>query len=171
MKKCVTGAGLAILCAGVIATSATAGQDNGVVSMRRAGPIIRGETTFNDVKNWFGQPDRTDRHDYQCIRVIDAVWRGKLKILFDTFDNSMIVAIVRDPSVLSGKHGEIDFRTKKGLQVGDRARKLHRLYPNAERHEHNNFNHHILRRGDGRLEATTEDSRVTELRTFPYEAC
>ena len=172
MKKIATACLSAALCVGILSAIANAGPDNGVVSKRRAGPIVRGETTFQDVKSWFGQPDRKNRHDYQCIRVIDAVWRGKFKILFDTFDNSMIVAIVRDDSALSGKHGQIEFKTRKGLQVGDRARKLHNLYPNADRHEHQGFNHHILRSdGGGRLEATTEDSRVTELRSFPYEAC
>lgn len=172
MRK-IASAGLsAMLCLGILSAIANAGPDNGVVSVKRAGPIVRGETTFDDVKSWFGEPDRKDRHGYQCIRVIDAVWRGKFKILFDTFDKSMIVAIVRDNNALSGKHGQIEFKTRKGLRVGDRARKLHNLYPNAERHEHQGFNHHILRRrGDGRLEATTEDRRVTELRTFPYEAC
>ena len=172
MKK-VTSVGLStLICLGVLSAGANAGTNDGVVSVKRAGPIVRGETTFRDVKDWFGEPDRKDRHGYQCIRVIDAVWKGKFKILFDTFDNSMIVAIVRDDRAHSSEHGLIEFKTRKGLQVGDRARKLHRLYPHAERHEHNGFNHHILRdRGDGRLEATTENRHVTELRSFPYEAC
>jgi hypothetical protein len=148
------------------------GPGEGVVSVRKAGPIIRGETTFSEVKSWFGEPDDKRRHDYQCIRVINARWHGDLNVLFDTFDNTMVIAKIKDPSIVSQKHGEIDFETRKGLRVGDRARKVHNLYPNAELHEHRNYNHHILRRGDrGRLEATTQDSRVTELRTFPYEAC
>ena len=172
MRKITNAVLAAMLCLGLLAAVASAGQDPDIVSIKRAGPIVRGETTFAEVKSWFGQPDRKDRHGYQCIRVIDAVWRGKFKILFDTFDRSMIVAIVRDNNAVSGKHGEIEFETRKGLRVGDRARKLHSLYPNADRHEHRGFNHHILRSsGSGRLEATTEDRRVTELRTFPYEAC
>lgn len=162
---------LPVGCLILMASTSLAGTE-GVVSVRKAGPIVRGETTFRDVKSWFGDPDRKNRHDYQCIRVIDAVWKGELKVLFDTFDKTMVVTIVRDRNILSQKHGQIEFQTRKGLRVGDRARRLHDLYPNAERHEHSGFNHHILRRrGDGRLEATTEDRRVTELRTFPYEAC
>ena len=154
------------------AVVAVAGADQGFVSVRKAGPIVRGETTFADVKSWFGEPDSKNRHDYQCIRVIDARWHGDLNVLFDTFDNTMIVAKVKTRSLVSQKHGEINFQTRKGLRVGNSARRLHNLYPNAERHEHQGFNHHILRDGgDGRLEATTEDSRVTELRSFPYEAC
>ena len=161
-------AGAALITAGV----ATAGADQDLVSVRKAGPIVRGETPFAHVKSWFGPPDSKTRHDYQCIRVIDARWHGDLRVLFDTFDKTMVVATIKDRSLLSQKHGEIDFQTRKGLRVGDRARKVHNLYPGAERHEHRGFNHHILRRGDrGRLEATTEDNRVTELRTFPYEAC
>ena len=150
---------------------AVADRDD-LVTIDRAGPLKRGDTTFRDAKRWFGEPTRKDRHPYQCIRVIDAVWRNRLRLLFDTFDNSLVVAIVRDRSVQSERHGELAFHTRKGLRVGDRAREVRNKYPNADRHEHRNYNHHILvRSGNGRLEATTKNNRVTELRSFPYEAC
>jgi hypothetical protein len=141
---------------------------------RRMGPIRRSFTTYDQVKRWFGRPDRVDRHRYQCIRVIDAVWRGQFKMYFDTFDETMVVVIAKDESVESDRHGELTFHTKKGLHIGDRSRKLNRLYPDADRHEHphRQLTHHILVSTDrGRLEATTSHGRVTELRTFPYEAC
>ena len=168
VRACLVGVLLVAAMAGV----SSAGIGQGVVSVRKAGPIVRGETTFAEVKSWFGEPDSKRRHSYQCITVIHARWHGELRVLFDTFDRTMVIAVVKEPTLVSQKHGEIQFETRKGLEVGDRARKLHNLYPNAEIHEHRNFNHHILRRTDrGRLEATTQNSRVTELRTFPYEAC
>ena len=143
-----------------------------VVSMGRAGPLRRGITTYQQAKDWFGQPDRVDRHGYQCIRVIDARWRGKLRVWFDTFDNRMVVTIVKRHVMRSDRHGQLTFHTRKGVHIGDSAAELRRKYPDADRHEHGNYNHHILRSQEtGRLEATTKNGRVTELRTFPYEAC
>ena len=143
-----------------------------LVSVRRAGPLKRGVTTFQQAKDWFGQPDRVTRHPYQCIRVKDARWKGRLRVTFDRFDNTMVVGIVRRRAFNSTQHGRLGFHTKKGLRVGDTARELRNKYPNARRHEHGTHTHHILvSNGVGRLEATTRNGRVTELRSFPYEAC
>ncbi len=149
----------------------TADPDD-LVTIRRAGPIKRDRTTYDQFKNWFGRPQSVDRHPYQCIRVIDAVWRGRFRMFFSTFDEKVVVAMVRDPSVVSDRHGALDFHTRKGLRVGDRASRVRDLYPNADRHHHPNKNLWILVSGDlGRLEATTSNFRVTELRVFPFEAC
>ena len=143
-----------------------------LVSTRRAGPFKRGVTTFQQAKEWFGPPDRVTHHDYQCIRVKDARWFNKFRVTFDRFDNTMVVAIIKRRVVNSDQHGELDFHTKKDLRVGDGVRELRSKYPNARRHDHNGYAHHILvSNGFGRLEATTENRRVTELRSFPYEAC
>ena len=143
-----------------------------LVSTRRAGPFKRGVTTFQEAKDWFGRPDRVTRHRYQCIRVRDARWFGLFRVTFDTFDNTMVVAIIKRRSAFSTQHGRLGFHTKKGLRVSDEAKELRNKYPNARRHEHRNFNHHILvSNGTGRLEATTRNGQVTELRSFPYEAC
>jgi hypothetical protein len=145
-----------------------------LVTVRRMGPVRRSITEYEQVKRWFGRPDRVDRHGYQCIRVIDAVWRDKFKMFFDTFDKTMVVAIAKRHRVMSDRHGELTFHTRKGLHIGDSYAKLHRLYPDADRHNHprRDLVHHILiSNGRGRLEATTSHGRVTELRTFPYEAC
>ena len=143
-----------------------------LVSTRRAGPFKRGVTTFQDAKDWFGPPDRVTRHRYQCIRVKDARWYGKFRVTFDTYNDTMVVAIIKRRAVNSDQHGRLGFHTSKGLRVGDDANELRRKYPNARRHEHRNFTHHILASNDrGRLEATTKNGRVTELRSFPYEAC
>lgn len=140
----------------------------------KAGPIKRGETTFDEVKDWFGQPTSKSRHSYQCITVVDARWRGRLRIMFEVFqgEKTMMVAIAKRPTLESKVHGGLRLHTRKGLHIGDRARELRNKYPNATVHEHDGYNHHILAStGRGRLEATTQDGRVTELRTFPYEAC
>lgn len=164
------------LCLAVLAgpaTVATADKAD-LATTRRMGPIRRSFTTFERVKNWFGNPDRVDRHGYQCIRVIDAVWRGKFRMYFDTFDKKMVVVVAKKRRVVSDRHGELTFHTKKGLHIGNRSSKLRRLYPDADRHNHphRELAHHILVSTDrGRLEATTSHGRVTELRTFPYEAC
>lgn len=143
-----------------------------LVSVRRAGPFKRGVTTFQEAKEWFGRPDRVRHHDYQCIRVKDARWFRQFRVTFDRFDDTMVVAIVKRRSAVSDQHGRLGFHTKKGLRVGDEAKELHNKYPNARRHEHRKFNHHILvSNGTGRLEATTKNGRVIELRSFPYEAC
>ncbi len=143
-----------------------------LVSTRRAGPFKRGATTFQQAKEWFGRPDRVTHHDYQCIRVKDARWYNKFRVTFDRFDNTMVVAIIKRRAVNSDQHGRLGFHTKKRLRVGDRSRELRNKYPNARRHEHSDYNHHILISNDsGRLEATTKNGRVVELRSFPYEAC
>ena len=143
-----------------------------LVSPRRAGPFKRGVTTFQEARDWFGRPDRVTHHQYQCIRVKDARWFNKFRVTFDRFDDSMVVAIIKRRWVNSDQHGRLDFHTKKDLRVGDGVRELRSKYPNARRHDHNGYAHHILiSNGFGRLEATTKNRRVTELRSFPYEAC
>lgn len=145
-----------------------------LATTRRMGPIRRGGTDFERVKRWFGRPDNVDRHAYQCIRVIDAVWRNKFRMYFDTFDETMVVVVAKKRKVNAEHIGELTFHTRKGLYIGNSYAKLHRLYPDADRHPHprRQLVHHILvSTGFGRLEATTSHGRVTELRTFPYEAC
>ncbi len=143
-----------------------------LVSTRRAGPFKRGVTTFEQAREWFGRPDRVTHHDYQCIRVKDARWSNKFRVTFNRFDNTMVVAIIKRRSVNSEQHGRLAFHTSERLRVADGIDELEAKYPNARRHQHNGYAHHILRSNEtGRLEATTEDGRVTELRSFPYEAC
>ena len=143
-----------------------------LVSTRRAGPFRRGDTTFREAKDWFGRPDRVTRHRYQCIRVIDARWRDKFRVTFDTFDKTMVSATLKRRAVNSDRHGRLTVHTRKRLTIGDSSKELHRKYPDARRHEHKSFNHHILISNDtGRLESTTKNGRVIELRSFPYEAC
>ena len=143
-----------------------------LVSTRRAGPFKRGVTTFEQAREWFGRPDRVTHHDYQCIRVKDARWFNKFRVTFDRSDNSMVFAIIKRRTVRSDQHGRLAFHTKKRLRVADGIDELEAKYPNARRHQHNGYAHHILiSNGTGRLEATTSDARVTELRSFPYEAC
>ena len=168
MRRTLT---IGLVLAQVLMGSALADLED-LVSTQRAGPFRRGDTTYRQAKDWFGQPDRVTRHRYQCIRVIDARWRDKFRVTFDTFDKTMVFATIKRRVVNSDQHGRLTFHTRKRLTIGDSSKELHRKYPDARRHEHKNFNHHILVSNDrGRLEATTKNGRVIELRSFPYEAC
>ncbi|MDQ3955028.1 MAG: hypothetical protein M3285_05715 [Actinomycetota bacterium] len=150
---------------------AVADKDD-LVNVHRMGPIKRDVTTYKQFKNWFGPPTSVDRHPYQCIDVIDAVWKGRFRMFFNEDTKTAVVAILRKRSVVSDRHGLLQFHTRKGLRVGDRARRVQHLYPRADKHEHPDKNHWILVSGDrGRLEATTAGREVTELRVFPFEAC
>lgn len=150
---------------------AVADKDD-LVNVHRMGPIKRDVTTYKQFKNWFGDPQTVNRHPYQCIDVIDAVWKGRFRMFFDADTKTAVVSILRKRSVVSDGHGLLEFHTRKGLRVGDRARRVKHLYPGADKHEHLDLNHWILVSNErGRLEATTSGHEVTELRVFPYEAC
>ena len=171
-KALVVGLLTGIMTTGILGS--VLAHNHHLVTTSKAGPIKRGETTFDEAKDWFGQPTRKNRHPYQCITVIDARWSGRLRIMFEVFqgEKTAMVAIVKKETLESEEHGELRPHTKKGLHIGDRASELRNKYPNATLHEHDGYNHHILvSNGRGKLEATTADGRVTQLRTFPYEAC
>jgi hypothetical protein len=162
---------LAVAVLTVVPASAVLDNED-LVTVGRMGPIERDETTLGQVKGWFGQPASVSRHQYQCITVIDAVWPGRFRILFHETEKTVVVAKLRKRSVVSDRHGLLQFHTRKGLRVGDSAGRVDDLYPRAGRHHHPNKNHWILVSNlRGRLEATTSGHEVTELRVFPYEAC
>ena len=143
-----------------------------VFSNRKAGPIRRARTTFDQVKEWFGPPASAYRHPYQCITVIDAKWPGRFRMWFSTYDESMVVVLLNRRRAYSRGHGWLDFHTRRFLQVGDTKKAMLNKYPNARRHDHDGYAHYILVSNIyGRLEATTSRGRITQLRTFPYEAC
>ena len=169
-KALVVALGVAIF----LAVPAVADPDD-LVTARRMGPVDRDLTTYEQFKNWFGPPTSKDRHPYQCIEVIDAVWRGRFRMFFSVgadATNTMVVAMLRKRSVISDRHGLLQFHTRKGLRVGDSAGRVENLYPRADKHHHPDKNHWILYSSErGRLEATTSGHEVTELRVFPFEAC
>jgi len=162
---------VAVAAAVFVAVPAVADKED-LVTVGRIGPIERDETTFRQVKRWFGPPASLSIHEYQCITVVDALWPGRFRILFHESAKTVVVAKLRKRSVVSDRDGLLQFHTRKGLRVGDSAGRIDNLYPRADKHHHPNKNHWILVSNlRGRLEATTSEHEVTELRVFPYEAC
>ena len=61
----------------------------------------------------------------------------------------------------------------QGLRIGDRNRKVRRLYPNAEPITHAGHTHYRLREApdNGYMMAKVVDRRVVQLELWPFEFC
>lgn len=157
-----------------IGTSALAhrGED---VTPAKAGPIVRGTTTMSEMREWFGNPTARKVVRVGCIRALRARWGNDLKVFAPRGEDGRIVGaiFVRSRNATSTKHGELNWHTKKGLKVGDRNRKVRRLYPNAEPITHAGHTHYRLREGadNGYMMAKVVDGRVVQLEVWPFEFC
>jgi hypothetical protein len=167
-------AGAVLGAAFVGSTPASADRDDLVAAHGRAGPIHHDETTMGQMRSWFGDPTGRKRVRVGCIQAIRARWGGKLMVLATTETPRRVAAIfVQSRSVTSTEHGELAFHTRRGLRVGDRERKLRRLYPGADPITHAGHTHYRLAtaRNGGYLMGKVVDDRVVQLELWPYEFC
>ncbi|MGH2790496.1 MAG: hypothetical protein ACRDJ0_05875 [Actinomycetota bacterium] len=145
------------------------------VTPSKAGPIIRNTTTMSEMRDWFGNPTARKVVRVGCIRALRARWGDDLKVYAPRVEDERIVGaiFVRSLSITSQEHGELNWHTKKGLRVGDRNRKVRRLYPKAEPIKHAGHIHYRLREGrdNGYMMAKVVDRRVTQLEVWPFEFC
>lgn len=144
------------------------------VTPHRAGPIVRGETTMRELREWFGDPSRRKTVPLGCERVVSAGWNRKVRV-YSTRERPRTVAatFVRARTVSSAEHGDLAMHTGKGLRVGNSESRLRRLYPRSESETHAGHTHYRLRTdADGPyLMAKVVDGDVVQLEVWPYELC
>jgi hypothetical protein len=139
----------------------------------KAGPITRGETTLSELRDWFGPPDSRRVIRVACIRVIRLRWDG-LQVYAERDDVRTADAIfVQSRRLESAEHGELRIHTRRGLRVGDRHRKLKRLYPGADPIKHAGHIHYRLKTGNNNayMMGKVVDRRVVQLEAWPFEFC
>lgn len=165
-----------VIAAGLVlaAIAPAAAHRKDLVTPARAGPIRRGETTMNQMRRWFGAPDARVVRRVGCVRVVKASWDQGLRVYASRGDERIVEAVfVQSASVTSSRHGELAMHTRKGLSVGDRKRKLERLYPNAEPMTHAGHSHYRLRTAPSGsyLLAKVVGREVVQLEAWPFEFC
>lgn len=139
-----------------------------------AGPIVRNETTIGDLRGWFGAPTSRKVIEEGCQDVVSARWGHDLEVYAYRAETRTVGAVfVRSDSIPSDEHGELSLHTRSALQVGDRERKLRRLYPRSPPMTHAQHTHYRLREDDlgARLMAKVVDGRVVQLESWPLEFC
>ncbi|MGH2751968.1 MAG: hypothetical protein ACRDK3_14020 [Actinomycetota bacterium] len=140
----------------------------------KAGPIIRQETTMAELREWFGEPDVRKKIRVGCVRVIKARWGDQLVVYAARTTPRPVEAIfIQERTIVSSEHGELEIHTAKKLRVGDRHRKLRRLYPKSQPITHSGHTHYLLRFGanDSRLFAKVKHGEVVQLEAWPFEFC
>ena len=80
-------------------------------------------------------------------------------------DRTVLVTGVLQPSASSQKHGEIEWRTGAGLEIGDSKARMRRLYPNArKKNENGDAETWLLQRNrKGKLAAVLGSGQVSGL--------
>lgn len=113
---------------------ALAGHSDGTITTGvRSGPIHLGETTIAGVKEFFGEPDWDAEGGADCGGSRFAEWTDEgFRIIYDT-DSKKVWMVNTLGTSSSSTQGELQWRTVKGLRVGDGQRKMRRLYPKAEK--------------------------------------
>lgn len=139
----------------------------------KAGPIIRNETTLSELRDWFGPPNSRRVVRVACVRVIRMRWDGLQVYAERAGDRAVDAIFVRNRRLESSEHGALRIHTNEGLRVGDRHRKLRRLYPNADPIEHAGHIHYRLRGGqfNSYMMGKVIDGRVVQLEAWPFEFC
>jgi hypothetical protein len=171
LLKCLLLVGL--VASSLTATSGVSAHPRDEMWPGKAGPIIRTETTLSELREWFGPPNSRRVVRVACIRVIRARWNG-LQVYAERDDVRTADAIFVKSRVLeSAEHGDIRIHTTRGLRVGDRHRKLRRLYPNADPIKHSGHIHYRLRNGrfNSYMMGKVVDGRVVQFEAWPFEFC
>lgn len=140
----------------------------------RAGPIVRGETTMRDLREWFGSPTQQQRLRVGCERVISAGWDGELRVYAALERPRTVRAIfIRARNITSAEHGELTMHTRQRLRVGNSEARLRRLYPRSVPETHGGHTHYRLRTDDSGsyLMAKVVEGNVVQLEAWPYEFC
>ncbi|MGH2821197.1 MAG: hypothetical protein ACRDJ5_11145 [Actinomycetota bacterium] len=171
LRVLLTAGALALAC--VAATPATAHRLDRMTP-NRGGPIRRGETTMTQMRRWFGPPSARRVVQVGCVRVVRARWGDDLRVYASRGETRVVEAVfVRARRLVSSRHGELRMHTGKGLRVGDRERKLRRLYPPKRGITHAGHTHYRLRtaRHGSYMMAKVVDHRVVQLEAWPFEFC
>ncbi len=148
------------------------GQD--VMTPKRAGPIVRYETTLPEMESWFGPPDGKRVVPAGCFRVIKAHWNRGVTVYASRGTPRLVLAtFIRTRSLLSDQHGELQIHTERVLRVGDGEGRLRRLYPRARPETHFGHTHYRLKtaRDGSYLMAKVIGRRVVQLENWPLEFC
>jgi hypothetical protein len=158
----------------LVATSPATAHRLDLMTPNKAGPIRRGETTMRQMRRWFGAPTARKVVRVGCVRVIKARWGRRLMVYASRDTRRTVEAIfVRARRITSTRHGDLDTHTRKGLRVGDRERKLRRLYPKRRPITHAGHSHYRLATGryGTYLMAKVVNHRVVQLEAWPFEFC
>lgn len=149
------------------------GHDADLLGERRAGPILLGETTLRQAKNWFGEPTSRKIVKIGCVRAVKMRWGHRLTVLAEKYEGKtypIAEARAQKRTITSSKHGDLTMHTKKGLMVGDPESKVNELYPSKEGHTHKGHTHYLLEQGR-MLMVKVVDEEVVEIVVGPYEFC
>jgi hypothetical protein len=139
-----------------------------------AGPIVRGETTLRDLREWFGSPTQLQRVRVGCERVIKAGWNGDLRVYVAGERPRTVRAVfIRARNITSAEHGELTMHTRERLRVGNSEARLRRLYPDSMPETHGGHTHYRLRTDESGsyLMAKVVEGVVVQLESWPYEFC
>jgi hypothetical protein len=146
-----------------------------LMTARRAGPIIRNETTMAEMRDWFGAPDGRRGRRVGCIRVTEARWQEGITVYASRGSRPSLVlaTFIRDRTIESSQHGDLVIHTKRRLRVGDREGRLRRLYPGADPITHAGHTHYRLGTAPSGayLMAKVVGKRVVRFENWPYEFC
>lgn len=168
---------MASLLAGSIAAPASpaAAHLSDLMSAKRAGPIVRSNTTMAELKDWFGDPTVREVVPVGCVQVIKAKWGKKLMVYAWRDEGHPVAAtFVRKRTITSSEHGDLTMHTHKDLRVGDRERRLRNLYPGAEPMTHDGHTHYRIggeAPDGGYMLAKVVDDEVVQLENWPFEFC
>lgn len=163
-----------VLGATLVATTPATAHRADLMTPTKAGPIQRGQTTMRQMRRWFGPPTARKVVRVGCVRVIRARWSNKLRVYASRGAPRTVEAIfVRARRITSTRHEQLRMHTRKGLRLGNRERKLRRLYPRSRPETHRGHTHYRLRTGrfGAYLMAKVVDNRVVQLEVWPYEFC
>jgi hypothetical protein len=163
----------ALVVALVLLSGGVGAHEADLMKPARAGPIRRGVTTVSDLKNRFGKPTVRKVVRVGCVRVTKARWGRKLMVYAERDGERTVAAIFVKKRTLRSRLGELSVHTRKGLRVGDRDRRLQRLYPRSKGTTHNGHTHYRLKRGryGAYLMAKVVRGKVVQLEAWPYEFC
>jgi hypothetical protein len=139
----------------------------------RAGPIIRGRTTIQEMRDWFGEPTSRKVIRVACVRVRRVKWGDDLKAYINPDLGTADAIFVRSRTITSEEHGDLTLHTRRGLRIDDSERKLVRLYPDADPITHAGHTHYRLKTGRHGvyLMAKVVDDVVIQFESWPYEFC
>jgi hypothetical protein len=146
-----------------------------LMNPHRAGPIIRNETTMAEMRDWFGAPDDTRSKRVGCVRVTQARWNEGVLAYVSRGEapRFVLATFIRRRSVHSAEHGDLEIHTKRGLRVGDRERRLRRLYPGADPITHAGHTHYRLGTAPSGsyLMGKVVGNEVVQFENWPFEFC
>ena len=164
----------AVAALALLATPATAHRDDLIAAGKRVGPIKLYESTLQDARRWFGDPDTRTVDERGCVRAVRLHWRGELKVFAGRYegDTAEIAEVhVLDRSITSTEHGELEIHTRRDIRVGDPERMVRSAYPRARHETHRGHTHYIVDDDYDKILIKVVDDVVVALEAHPFEWC